>query len=409
MTVWTSGDVTLYLGDCLSVLPTLEENSIPTIITDPPYGLEFMGKDWDHGVPGVRFWKAMLRVAKPGAMLLAFGGTRTHHRLMCAIEDAGWVIRDCLMWLYGSGFPKSHDISKAIDKEAGAEREVIGRYSDNSRKCPKHQNTHSKWKGALMVDITAPATPAAQLWDGWGTALKPAWEIIILAMKPIDGTFAQNALEYGVAGLWIDGGRIATKTAIESGRGKRQFRDTGIYGRYEGQENREYQSTGRWPANLILDEEAGRLLDEQSGDRPSTGHYTRSLRKPETPRSFLGQPLGDRKRSLKGQYAGDNGGASRFFYCAKASRSERTCNGEVENGHPTVKPLSLMRYLCKLTKTPTGGVVLDPFMGSGSTGCAAVLEGRSFVGIELEPSSFDIARQRIQKAQREMVQAEMAL
>jgi len=180
--------IQLIRGDCLEVMATLEENSIDTIITDPPYGLEFMGKDWDHGVPGVPFWTAALRVAKPGAMLLAFGGTRTHHRLMVAIEDAGWEIRDVIMWVYGSGFPKSHDISKAIDKAAGAEREVVGRgkYADRGRTAGQKTNALGAYSSSETDSITAPATDAARLWDGYGTALKPAYEPIIIAMKPRD-------------------------------------------------------------------------------------------------------------------------------------------------------------------------------------------------------------------------------
>jgi hypothetical protein len=183
--------VQLFCGDCLDVMATMEDNSIDSVITDPPYGLEFMGKGWDHGVPGALYWQECLRVAKPGAALLAFGGTRTHHRLMCAIEDAGWEIRDCLMWLYGSGFPKSHDISKAIDKAAGAEREVVGEYcmptdsdAGNAGKPTIDRGNGGNFTAGGNVHITAPATDAAALWHGWGTALKPAWEPIILAMKP---------------------------------------------------------------------------------------------------------------------------------------------------------------------------------------------------------------------------------
>ena len=177
--------IELLQGDCLAVMAGMAENSVDTIITDPPYGLSFMGKEWDHGVPGVPFWEAALRVAKPGAMMLAFGGTRTHHRLMCAIEDAGWEIRDCVMWLYGSGFPKSHDISKAIDKTAGATREVVGNDPTRYRRDNDGNNTYAAHCGQTG-DITAPATPDAATWDGWGTALKPSFEIIVLAMAPLD-------------------------------------------------------------------------------------------------------------------------------------------------------------------------------------------------------------------------------
>lgn len=211
-------------GDCLEVMPTLAADSVDTIITDPPYGLSFMGKDWDHGIPGPRFWVEALRVAKPGAMLLAFGGSRTFHRLAVAIEDAGWEIRDTIMYLYGSGFPKSHDISKAIDKAAGVEREVVGestfaKLRKSSRRVAdggSPEGGHDLHFGGDAI-ITAPATPAAQEWSGYGTALKPAHEPIIVAMKPLDGTFAENAQRWGVAGMWIDGGRVGTGDDKEAG------------------------------------------------------------------------------------------------------------------------------------------------------------------------------------------------
>lgn len=610
-----TSEVRLLLGDCRDVMAAMEPNSVDTIITDPPYGLSFMGKDWDHGVPGEPFWAEALRVAKPGAMLLAFGGTRTWHRLACAIEDAGWEIRDTLsylhdgnpltsplLWVYGSGFPKSADLSKMLDKQerkrwldivkaidgldksaileawknysssarsvglqfqknkiatgmntprsdsapvpvvlsaspesssaaaiiaelslsealrcaeantpsapASAEvtmeplpapvRSVEGlcagpkawramptftaqcavrdwqsasttdnlkavealktwlgskassRQGDTDALCAaltadlKHiilsqsetyqsadttQQTGfvsattatitestaaslisfmadtlrskaiDKSKGAERIDLgtspnwretkrdngqsmnpmpnesrlTAPATPLAQLWQGWGTALKPAWEPIILAMKPCDGTFAHNAETWGVAGLNVDGGRIGTEDVLVNIYKDRGYQwGVGIRGDgapYEGQTH-----TGRWPANLLLDES---VADEM-------------------------------------------GEVSRYFYTAKASRKEREagCEGmdvvnyqndeatmnpkrDVRppsfrgNHHPTIKPLALMRYLVKLTATPTGGVVLDPFMGSGSTGCACVLEGRGFIGIEKEAEYVEIARARI--------------
>jgi site-specific DNA-methyltransferase (adenine-specific) len=316
-----SGDI--YHGDCLEEMKTLPANHVDTIITDPPYGLSFMGKEWDKGVPGVPFWSEMLRVSKPGAMLLAFGGTRTFHRMTCAIEDAGWELRDCMMWLYGSGFPKSH-------------------------------NLHGTF-------------------EGWGTALKPAWEPIIVAMKPIEGTFAENAKKWGVAGLNVDGGRIGTGAKTwTTPRG-------GIWATApDATGELIVNSKGRWPANLILDEEAGVMLGEPS----------------------------------------------RFFYCAKASKSERNagCEGMPEvqttdgcvrsnpesarkyqansslrnNHHPTVKPLKLMEYLCTLTKTPTGGIVLDPFAGSGTTGLACANTGRNYILIEREQKYIDIILARLE-------------
>ena len=298
---------TLHTGDCRDVMATLSAESVDAIVCDPPYGLSFMGKGWDHGVPGVDFWVEALRVLKPGGHLIAFGGTRTYHRLAVAIEDAGFEVRDCLMWLYGSGFPKSHNL-----------------------------------RGE---------------WQGWGTALKPAYEPVILARKPLRGTVADNMAQWGTGGLNIDATRVGD----------------------EG---------GRWPANVILDEEAAAALDAQSGI----------------------------------------GGASRFFYTAKASRSEREAgldgvevkqagsvrghnkhkprlagDGRVNpqitepqraNHHPTVKPIALMRYMIRLV-VPRGAVVLDPFMGSGSTGCAAMVEGMQFIGIDIIPEYVEIARLRL--------------
>lgn len=353
------------VGDCLSILSTFRQDSIDTCITDPPYGLSFMGQSWDYGVPGVTYWSEVLRVLKPGGALLAFGGTRTHHRLMCAIEDAGFELRDCLMWMYGTGFPKSHNISKAIDKAAGAERKVVGQ-NPNAR--PNHDGVRvwigdKKGKEQSHPPLTAPATDEARIWDGRGTALKPAWEPIILAMKPLDGTFAANALKHGVAGLNIGGCRV--------GHGE------------------------RWPANVMLDEEAGKLLDEQTGTLHSHGGGTSK---------GMGYHGANGVREI---VAPDkSGGASRFFYCAKASKSERTANKTVENRHPTVKPLALMRWLARLTASPTGGMVLDPFAGSGSTGIAAVQEGLDFIGVELHPEHADIARERLRLACDEMREVE---
>lgn len=359
--------VELHVGDCRAIMAAMEPASIDTIITDPPYGLSFMGRDWDHGVPGVAFWEMALRVAKPGALLLAFGGTRTWHRLAVAIEDAGWEMRDTVVWLQGQGFPKSHDISKAIDRAARVERVVIGdrvRLGDHKA----YGGDAIGWNRVGQRPITAPATDAAAQWAGWGTALKPAWEPILIAMKPLDGTFAQNALRHGVAGLNIDGGRIAANgddpnvRTNSSRRTERNGERVGNYGFAAIAANgtgSEWTTAGRWPANVILDECA----------------------------------------AARQQW-------TRFFYVAKASRAERNAglDGLPErdaprtNNHPTVKPLALMRYLCRLTTTPTGGVIFDPFMGSGTTGIAAVQERRSFVGCDNEPDYVEIARRRIAHA-----------
>lgn len=409
----------IYNGDCLEVMRGLDENSIDTCITDPPYELGFMGKKWDSS--GIAFqpetWQAVYRVLKPGALLLAFGGTRTYHRMVCAIEDAGFEIRDTIAWIYGSGFPKSYDISKGIDKQAGAEREVVGKYEspENTSGGKGRKFCHGGQPLDGLPVITAPSTPAAQLWHGWGTALKPAMELICVAMKPVDGTFVNNALTWGVAGLWIDGGRVGTDE--DCARKRAIVRDTSApFGAgYEMGGNG--SALGRFPANVIHDgsDEVTGLFPMTTSGNLNSGHK----RGDGTGNSFMGGG-----GVVQGNYGGDSGSAARFFCCAKASRSERNAglegmpeklagsyefrnresgkgqfdgatNNKRTNHHPTVKPIELMRYLVRLTKTPTGGVVLDPFMGSGTTGIACVLEGREFIGIEREAEYVEIAEKRI--------------
>lgn len=416
---------TLLHGDCLEVLPTLEPESVDACVTDPPYGLSFMGKDWDHGVPGEHFWQEVSRVLKPGAHLLAFGGTRTFHRLTCAIEDAGFEVRDCLMWLYGSGFPKSLDASKAMDKAAGAERAC--------NLVPTKRGNLPEQAGPIACGATgmrnesAPVTALARQWQGWGTALKPAWEPIILARKPLIGTVAANVERYSTGAVNVDGCRIGTEDRLQGstvgndmrgghfGAGHRAAVDGPVF---------EQSPAGRWPANLILDEDAGAMLDGQSGKltsgvavRRNSGGKTFGGEIPKPPMYDMAYP--------------DSGGASRFFYCAKASRSERNAGLEGleekvyapsggaqgaasrgegydegqgiglnrvslrQNHHPTVKPIALMRYLCRLVTQP-GGTVLDPFMGSGSTGCGAVQEGFAFTGVEIDADYLEIASRRIE-------------
>ena len=379
-------------GDCREAMATLHVSSVDAIVTDPPYGLAFMGKAWDHGVPGLPFWTEAMRVAKPGAHLVAFGGTRTYHRLTCAIEDAGWEIRDCLMWLYGSGFPKSLDASKAIDKAAGAEREDLGPNPNQAGRTSDMRGGRYG-RAALIEDageisrITEPATDAARQWAGWGTALKPAWEPIILARKPLVGTVAANVLEHGTGALNVDGCRIEhDEECREMAPQKNGLHNEKL--RQGGRHHAvlELKPAGRWPANLVLDEEAAAMLDEQSGKSKSP------------PVGSMGG--GSNSHSIYGDYAGqrhgngfgDSGGASRFFYTAKASSGERHYAGK--NAHPTVKPVDLMRWLVRLVTLP-GGLVLDPFTGSGSTGVAALAEGARFLGIELDPEHVATARRRI--------------
>jgi hypothetical protein len=245
--------MTVHLGDCREVLKALPAESIHSCVTDPPYGLSFMGKGWDHGVPGVEFWTEVMRVLKPGAHLLAFGGTRTYHRLACAIEDAGFEVRDCIMWIYATGFPKSHDVSKGIDKAAGAEREIVG----SKMGLPGYSLAPDKGRGVPCVahgdsekecSITAPATPAARQWQGWGTALKPAHEPIIVARKPLIGTVAENVLRHGTGAINVDGCRVGSEQTVTIRNG-----DSGgksAFGRDERKFSR-INPPGRWPANII--------------------------------------------------------------------------------------------------------------------------------------------------------------
>jgi len=376
----------LKLGDCREVMGQMAADGVDAIVTDPPYGLEFMGQGWDRGTPGVEFWIAALRVAKPGAHLVAFGGTRTYHRLTCAIEDAGWEIRDCLMWLYGSGFPKSLDVSKAIDKAAGVERPIL---SIEKKSDKRGGNFHGAAEVRPAIDWarTEAGSDAARAWAGWGTALKPAWEPIILARKPLVGTVAANVQEHGTGALNVDGCRVGA--TVET------WPDSRSYARYDtGAPTKGTQKTGtaprgRWPANVVLDEQAAAMLDEQSGNLTS-GKLLPHHRK-GGPSNIGTFNMRDRTGE-PGIFGGDSGGASRFFYTSKTSSGERHYAGR--NAHPTVKPVDLMCWLCRLV-TPPRGIVLDPFMGSGSTGVAALAEGFRFLGIELSAEYLEIAKQRI--------------
>jgi DNA modification methylase len=374
-------------GDCLERLRELPACSVDACVTDPPYGLSFMGKKWDYDVPGEDIWRECLRVLKPGGHLLAFAGTRTQHRMAVRIEDAGFEIRDMIAWVYGSGFPKSHNIGKAIDKAAGAEREVVGlgRYANRGR--VNSANTYGDAPSSSSEMLTAPATPEAQQWDGWGTALKPALEPITLARKPFKGTVAANVLAHGTGALNIDGCRVGTEERTNSG-----MSSLGVM-HDDDWKPRDVSSTvtGRWPANLIHDgsDEVTELFPENvRGAIPGTqkiGDKTTTNRDNNVSYASCGY------QKISG-YKEEVGSAARFFYCAKASKADRGDG----NGHPTVKPTELMRYLVRLV-TPPGGVVLDPFMGSGSTGKAAMLEGFDFIGIEREAEYLEIAKQRIQQ------------
>ncbi len=401
---YQKGNITLYHGDLRDVLPeAIQPNTVDFVVTDPPYGLSFMERDWDFEVPSPTYWETVANVCKPGALLLAFGGTRTFHRLTCAIEDAGWEIRDCLMWLHGQGFPKSLDISKAIDKAAGAVREVIG--ASRSIDCiergyTKVYSTRAENSGfgtsrtfGLGIPITAPATSEAVKWSGWGTALKPAWEPIVLAMKPLNGTFATNAEKHGVAGLNIDASRIGTGDLVcNHARSSEAAKSKGKYGDSCAQTTHQTvsQRLGRFPANLLLDEEAAQQLDAQTGTIAS-GKMKAGQQRNQS--KGKGGYHGDfpETATANGTY-GDSGGASRFFYCAKANKSERGPG----NDHPTVKPLDLMKYLLTLVSTPNGGVILDPFAGSGTTALAAQQLGRRCICVELDKHNCDITVARLE-------------
>lgn len=388
---------------------TMPDNSVDAIITDPPYELGFMGKSWDStGIAyDVTVWQECLRVLKPGGHLLAFGGSRTYHRLACAIEDAGFQIRDQIMWVYGSGFPKSLNISKAIDKAAGAEREVLG-VLPSSR-------ANAGTSGFMMTEklATAPATAEAKEWEGWGTALKPAHEPIVMARKPLDGTVANNVLTHGVGGINIDGCRVGEGTGESKTVHYPDIRGNN-YNNASGTVEYTVTNQGRFPANFIHDG-----LDEVLELFPVTAGGARPAKatKP-TGEHYEGGwgPISDGERI---EFVG--GSAARFFYCAKANKKDRNEGCQTlpdqqwrdegaaiperdnrpflpsKNNHPTVKPTDLMRYLCRLV-TPPNGTVLDPFTGSGSTGKAATLEGFNFIGIEQSAEYVEIATARINHA-----------
>ena len=441
-------DYEIINADCLSAMQEMTDGCIDAIVTDPPYGLAFMGAKWDtfgrdkqygndsmevrskkaldyatankgaprygngHG-PGkltaaeaLAFQNAMtpifkeaIRVAKPGAHLLCFGGTRTFHRMTCAIEDAGWEIRDCIMWVYGSGFPKSMDVGKAIDKALGAKREKVRVPADKVRNPKSINSGHGieggdrPWMKKAMevgyheMDGNTPTTDQAKEWDGWGTCLKPAWEPIIVARKPLDGTVAHNVMEHGTGAINIDGCRIPTSDNLNGGTYSKNaieydatsFAPKNGIGEF-------VQPSGRFPANLVHDGSQEVLELFPDTGRSSGGGGIKTPGRNGIYGTFNGheypQQLG----------LGDSGSAARFFYCAKASKRDR---GE-GNNHPTVKPNALMRWLVRLV-CPQGGTVLDPFMGSGSTGVACIQEGMRFVGIDMDEHYCEIANTRISK------------
>ena len=418
----------LFEGNCLEVMKTMDADSIDSIVTDPPYELGFMGKSWDSS--GIAFnvavWQEALRVLKPGGHLIAFSGSRTYHRMAVAIEDAGFEIRDQIMWVYGSGFPKSHNISKTLDKSENNEVWENNAYGGGNSKCDKC----GKWmiSGSpcqCPKPIIEFKTAAAKQWQGWGTALKPAHEPMVLARKPLIGTVANNVLTFGVGGLNIDGSRVAATETLA-----RPFNEANnqTFGKYEKFGN-PIEPTGRFPANFIHDGS-----DEVVALFPDTGKSGVAINRNRTgkkPNEVYEGGWGNLNEDVG---FADSGSAARFFYCAKASKKDRNegladlesksagfstryclecgknvpqagscgCNAGIEmrppnpqqNHHPTVKPTTLMQYLVRLV-TPPNGIVLDPFLGSGSTGKAAMYEGFNFVGIELTPEYLPIAKARI--------------
>jgi len=411
MKLHTVGRHHLVEGDCVEVLRAMPDSCFDACVSDPPYGLGFMGKAWDCDVPGPAFAAELFRVLKPGAHACLFGGTRTFHRLAVALEDAGFEIRDCLSWLYGTGFPKSLDVSKAIDAAAGATREVIGPspYAGRASSTDFGIINDDAWQGGGARDLTAPATPEAARWNGWGTALKPAWEPVLLVRKPLIGTVAANVLEHGTGGLNIDATRIAgPKPDTTRGAGGAN----GCYSPIAPQGRIADDGKGRWPANVVLDEVAAELLDAQTGERRSAGNYPSA--------SNVGGMFRD--EGSQGRLYSDTGGASRFFYVAKPSRAERdrgcealpvrsggeatdreddapgtqsprasaSRTGGARNIHPTVKPAALIRWLVQLV-TPPGGVVLDPFAGSGTIFLAAEGLDVTVNAIERDPEYVQIA------------------
>lgn len=411
LTLFHNGRVSVHAGDCLDVLGALSENSVDSVVTDPPYALTsivkrfgktsladgtqtsdrsrkgadgyarlakgFMGKEWDNGAVAfsAELWARALRVLKPGGHLLAFGGTRTFHRLACAIEDGGFEIRDAVIWHYGSGFPKSHDVSKGIDRAAGAVRVATG---EIRRASIQRNGAGADWEAGAFashpeatkrVAITASATESAREWEGWGTALKPATEIICLARKPLsEKTVAANVLRWGTGALNIDGTRIGTRTESNGIVVSDNMAMSGAnYGRIPVGE-----TVGRWPANACHDgsDEVLTAFPDNGGARggnPRERNGTRGV--------VYGAGLekgGDRI------VRNDSGSAARFFFSAKADRDDR-----LGTFHPTVKPVDLMQWLCRMV-TPRGGTVLDPFAGTGTTGEAALRDGFKAILIERE-------------------------
>lgn len=459
----------LMLGNNIERLRELPDNSVDSVVTDPPYGLSFMNKKWDYDVPSVEFWKEAYRVLKPGGHILSFGGTRTYHRMVVNIEDAGFEIRDQIMWLYGSGFPKSLNIGKAVDKLEGNEREVVGRLENYQNKSSGGANSHMMEEVKPRIDLDI--TKGQSEWEGWGTALKPANEPICLARKPLsEKSVAENVLKWRTGGINIDGCRVGTDDKLS--RPVFKTNDTNIYGGGKGMPVETLgHDEGRFPANIILECICDEVIKGEKGEKTQTktninnkeANWFRNAggdkeerwsfndkgdihTNPMCPCRLMDEQSGMSKTRAdlnykhnktesnsevfqsRGTYTPrqDSGGASRFFYQAKVSKKERNMGldhfEEVDesrnkafdveggrkskydlsvkkNNHTTVKPINLMIYLCRLI-TPPGGVILDPFMGSGSTGIAALLGGYNFIGMEMDVDYMKIAEGRIKNYEK---------
>ena len=411
----------IFNGDNIQVLKTLPDNSVDSVVTDPPYGISFLGSQWDYDVPSVELWKECYRVLKPGGYLLSFGSSRTYHRMAVKVEDAGFEIRDQIMWIYGSGFPKSHNVGKSVDKLQGNERV----FSSNN---PNHRESDALYKlGFQGGKGNGIITKGQSDWEGFGTALKPAHEPIVMARKPFKGSVAKNVLKWATGGINIDDCRIEFEDSKNPATNPlyRQENDYKMPKKGEASNGvvsftsskNKISSLGRFPANIIFDEEAGMVLDEQSGIT-SQGHWSK------TKTTGFGK-FGNGKTIYNGIGKKDElkGGASRFFYCPKPSKKEkeeglenledkllsRVNKGGLENdprwepklrknNHSTVKPVKLMRYLIRLVTPRIGGTIIDPFFGSGTTGKSALREDNDykFIGIEKEKEYFNIAVERCQ-------------
>jgi DNA modification methylase len=410
-------------GDSLHELTKLDDNSIDAVVSDPPYGLSnishsalmsclkewalgnysylpaakgFMGKSWDGFVPPPALWREVYRVMKPGAHALIFAGSRTQDLMGLSLRVAGFEIRDILQWLYGSGFPKSHDVSKAIDKVKGAKREIIGYSKSGLHRGTGHTVAYGIGNSRQSSFITAPASPQAKQWDGWGTALKPAYEPILLVRKPLIGSVAENVLKHGTGGINIDACRIDSSDSLA----RINKIDNGMLGVGNGLNSQALRvaqgldELGRYPSNVILDERASNLLDIQA---PSVNRFFYCAKaQPKEREAGLDGLRKKTSAELTGRKEGAAGLVMKHRDGSEKANPYAGISGQQpkSNIHPTVKPIELMKYLCKLI-TPPGGTILEPFLGSGTTAIAANLLGFECIGIERELEYVKVAEARL--------------